>query len=82
MDITRQSIFDVLSHGERIIVYSSEDGGFVITWNQSVTFSWFNVNDDGTFNEVDVMSSAKDVPGYNAAKGRAMAWALNQLEGV
>jgi hypothetical protein len=79
-----QTLFDILSNNERIIVWSAE--GQLYTWNQSKTLQcWDPIVDQDTpegalFQEVDCKSLDEDPPHtFEQAKQRAINWHLNLL---
>jgi hypothetical protein len=69
-----QSLFEVLSKDERIIVYSSEEDGCFYTWNQSLTLQCWGEAGQGEWTELDIRTLS-DVPkSYNEARQKAIAW--------
>ena len=74
------NIFQVLSFGQRVIVYSEEGDGIIITWNYSNTFSLFSVN-GSEFSEIDVCTYGGDKNlSFEDAKEFALNWTC-QMQG-
>lgn len=76
-----QSIFQVLSMDQRVIVYSSEADKIIITWNHSQTFSLFHAvrSPNAAFGECSF--EEHDVKTYGGKKeltfSEARTFALN-----
>lgn len=77
------TLFEVLSNGERIIVYSREDHLQIYTWNQSLTLQCWDVvpmNRDAHnpgiahFEEVDARTLSTEPRDYFAAQFKAIEW--------
>ena len=68
------NLFDVLSFDERVIVASRVDSGFVVTWNKSLTFSLYYVNDCGNFEEIECKTSGQDDLTFEQARRIAVDW--------
>ena len=71
------TLMQVLSHGERIIVFSDETSDIIITWNQSLTLqAWESTSLIG-WEEIDIRTLS-DVPAdYFAARASAVEWYLS-----
>lgn len=66
-------LFEVLK--DRVIVHSREETRQIITWNRSCTFQLWNEFGDGTFEEVDIITSS-EVPSYEQACKKAREFFL------
>jgi hypothetical protein len=84
------NLFDVLSNGERIIVFSVEQDRCIYTWNQSLTLQcWgaFIVKYDdpfgcvaGSWEEQDCLTLSKEPANFEEAKKAAEKWYYDQCE--
>jgi hypothetical protein len=68
------NLFEILSHDERVIVFSNEGEGIIITWNRSLTFQAWYVQPNRHIDEFGIMTSGKDVRTYEIARKVAQAW--------
>lgn len=68
------TIFDVLSNGERLIVYSREDHSQVYTWNQSLTLECWDVLPNGEFVEVSAQTLGTEPLDVFSARFKATEW--------
>jgi hypothetical protein len=75
------TLFQMLSNDERVIVLSSEDNQQVYTWNRSLTLQCWTVQEDGTFEEVDIRTLSTEPHTYERARQQAQKW-LYDNEGV
>ena len=72
------NIFDILSKDERIIVYSSEEDGYLYTWNQSLTlqcWGWF-ADPLGycDWQELDIRTLSNELASFQEARKAAIEW--------
>lgn len=68
------NLFEVLSHDERIIVFSNQGESIVITWNRSSTFQCWEVK-GSEFEEFGIMTYGGDETlTYTRARIRAQEW--------
>jgi len=74
----KNTLLEVLSKDERVIVASSAEDNQFITWNRFNTFSCWDINEDGTFVEVDVKTyGGPKKMDYESARAFARTW-MNQ----
>lgn len=74
MDVYSQSLFEVLSKDERIIVYSSEEDGCFFTWNQSITLQCWGEAGRGAWDELSIHNLSDTPKDYSEARQKAIAW--------
>jgi len=68
------NLFDVLSMGERIIVFSAVDADIIITWNQSATLQAWLVSNTGHFEEMSIRTCGREPRNFNEARDAAIRW--------
>lgn len=75
-----QTLFEVLSNDERIIVYSDQENKTIYTWNQSLTLQAWDCHEFAArWEEVSIRTLAKEPKNYAEARIKAIEWAV---EGV
>jgi hypothetical protein len=74
------TLFEILSHDERVIVCSNEGEQIIIAWNQSLTFIMYHYK-DGEWCEIEIMTYGNDVRTFIEARDIARRWFGNYLEG-
>ena len=85
----KETIFDILSNDERIIVLSDKENNQVVTWNQSLTLQVFSLKDSaysGTpkrastdeiatrWEETAILTLAKEPASFKEARQKAREW--------
>jgi hypothetical protein len=71
------TLFEILSHNERIIVWSETVDQFIFTWNQSLTLQCWRYwpSAVGGWSEVDIRTLSDKPKTLDAARISAIQWA-------
>ena len=71
------TLFDILSHDERVIVLSDVSSDNVYTWNQSLTLQLWHCS-DYVWREIDVRTLSEEPKDFEAARMKAIYWKASQ----
>ncbi len=78
-----QTLFDILSFDERVIVLSDVGECLIYTWNQSLTLQcWALRGSSQDWEEVNVRTLSDKPEDFKAARVAAMRWATDSQEEV
>lgn len=69
----KETIFDILSNDERIIVLSDKQTNQLVTWNQSLTLQVFSLK-DSAWEEIAILTLAKQPASFKEARQKASEW--------
>jgi hypothetical protein len=69
----KETIFDILSNDERIIVLSDKQNNQLVTWNQSLTLQVFSLK-DSAWEETAILTLAKQPTSFKEAQKKAREW--------
>jgi hypothetical protein len=69
----KETIFDILSNDERIIVLSDKQTNQLVTWNQSLTLQVFSLK-DSAWEETAILTLAKQPASFKEARKKASEW--------
>lgn len=81
------TLFEILSHDERIIVLSNEGDQTIYTWNRSLTLQCWAHYRGGIYegvdrwDEVDMRTLDKEPANFQKAKEAAQVWQGTRWEG-
>ncbi len=68
------TLFEILSHDERVIVFSNEGECIIITWNRSLTLQRWMYTLAETWDEVDCRTLSDEPKNFEQARKKAQAW--------
>ena len=73
------TLFEVLSHDERIIVFSNEGESMIVTWNRSLTLqAWAQVGSE--WEEYGIQTLSREPSNFADARMKAQAWFGNGIQ--
>lgn len=75
------TLFEILSHDERIIVLSNEGDHCIYTWNRSLTLQCWIHRGLGNWDEIEIRTLAKEPANFQKAKEAAQVWQGTRWEG-
>lgn len=71
---THMNLFDILSHNERVIVYSDKEDKHIYTWNKSLTLQCWEDKGSGIWEEKEVRTLSNRPANFNHAVAAAVVW--------